>query len=248
MCCFSRAVESVTNTNIFARASDKGRQFLVYSMTLQAAEDLAMVLPLPTPPESDEKAVRFINLEEYPNFFGDLAKGFPLPKPPGRGAPNSLSLEGARPKLEVVSVGAFEASFVPQVADFTRLDERFRLPEGTWQQLPQYRKYGFAVFKLKAGQKKVHPMAFEFPRTNPRQIFFPTVHIHDGQVHDRADFDHTLYGQFSVGLTGRFVWTESPQPAASFVEVRKAAGIVDGEAHVYKRRIVGKEKNTDILV
>jgi hypothetical protein len=47
MCCFSRPVISVSATNIFARAAEDGRQFLVYSMTLNAKDDLAMVLPLP---------------------------------------------------------------------------------------------------------------------------------------------------------------------------------------------------------
>ena len=46
MCCFSRHVESVSNTNIFARSSSNGRQYLVYSMTIQSKEDLAMILPI----------------------------------------------------------------------------------------------------------------------------------------------------------------------------------------------------------
>ena len=39
MCCFSRPVDRVANTNIFARSAKEGRQFLVYSMTLSAKED-----------------------------------------------------------------------------------------------------------------------------------------------------------------------------------------------------------------
>ena len=34
MCCFSRQVELVSNTNIFARSSNQGRQFVVYSMNI----------------------------------------------------------------------------------------------------------------------------------------------------------------------------------------------------------------------
>ena len=33
MCCFSRKVDVVADTNIFARASSQGRQFLVYSVS-----------------------------------------------------------------------------------------------------------------------------------------------------------------------------------------------------------------------
>ena len=76
MCCFSQPVELVSDTNIFARSAN-GRQFLVYSMTYAAAADLAMVLPLPVPPNPPENAVRFINLERYPAFFDDMRDGFP---------------------------------------------------------------------------------------------------------------------------------------------------------------------------
>jgi hypothetical protein len=78
MCCFSRPVQSVTATHIFARPAEDGRQFLVYSMTLKAKEDLAMVLPLPVKEGSGEKAVMFIDLKNYSNFFDDVESGFNL--------------------------------------------------------------------------------------------------------------------------------------------------------------------------
>jgi hypothetical protein len=249
MCCFSQEVETVSNTRIFARDSKSPLQFLVYEMMFSAGEDLAMILPLPVPKGTPEKGVRFINLEKYPTFFADLESGFPKPPPP-----RSLSLglgetkSAAPPPLEVQEVGSFEASFVPTVADFARLDERFRLPEGTWEKLPQYKAFGFAVFKLKKDHPKVHPMAFEFPRANPKQLFFPTVHIHDGKVHDKADFDHTLYAQFS-GMRFTFqAWKESPQPAGMFMPIARCEGLVDKDAHAYKRIIQGSRKNEDIVV
>src|SRR5262245_2257898 len=125
MCCFSRPVDSVTNTNIFARGAAAGRQFLAYEMTLAAKEDLAMILPLPVPPGCAEDAVRFIDLEGYPGFFADLKSGFP--EPASRSAPG-VAAGGKGKALAVVEVGSFEASFVPAAKDFARLDERFRLP------------------------------------------------------------------------------------------------------------------------
>src|SRR5688572_1509042 len=106
MCCFSRPVISVSATNIFARAEEDGRQFLVYSMKLNAKDDLAMVLPLPVKVGSDEKDVSFIDLSGYPDFFADLRTGFP-------GPPDTSSFtkrSGIGPKLKVVRVGSFEAS------------------------------------------------------------------------------------------------------------------------------------------
>jgi len=46
--------------------------------------------------------------------------------------------------------------------------------------LPIYEDFGFAVFKLRAGLKRIHSMALEFPRRDPKSLFFPTVHVHDG--------------------------------------------------------------------
>jgi hypothetical protein len=243
MCCFSGEVESVTNTRIFARDFTAPLQFLVYEMQFSAMADLAMILPIPVPKQTAENAVRFINLEKYPEFFADVESGFPKPRSPA--GSKSAALGG---DLKVVDVGSFEASFVPTIGDFTRLDERFRLPAGTWDKLPQYKAFGFAVFKLKKDSHKVHPMAFEFPRANPKQLFFPTVHIHDGHVHAKADFDHTLYAQFDRAHPRGFgVWKESPQPAGMFMKLDKCAELVDKNAHVYKQMIKGNHKNEDVV-
>jgi len=248
MCCFSGRVESVTNTNIFARSAENGRQFLVYAMTMSAKEDLAMILPLPVPKGSAEDAVRFISLKDYPDFFKDLNAGFP--EPPGLRAEGLKDDAIPRSKsLKVVEVGHFEASFVPTVKDFDRLDARFRLPDATWEKLPAYREFGFAVFKLKKGEKDVHPMAFEFPRADPKKLFFPTVHLHDGLVHPRARFDHALFCQSrhdeSLPLRN---WEESPRVAIQFVKVDKTHGIVDMHRHCYRRVIRGDAKNEDVLL
>jgi hypothetical protein len=250
MCCFSGRVEKVADTKIFARASEKGRQFLVYSMKFKADEAVAMILPLPVPEKTKEDAVKFINLEKYEEFFSDLRDGFPIP-PSDEPAPDSRDVPrpAAEPPLKVETVGSFEASFVPTVKDFARLDKRFRLPDDVWEKLGGYAKYGFAVFKLKAGDQKVHPMAFEFPRADDTKLFFPTVHIHDGKVHDKASFDHLLYCQIAEGQSlPMFAWEESPSHAVNFMKIDKTAGIVEKDAHVYLRRMYGKLKNEDVLV
>src|SRR4051812_31559195 len=177
MCCFSQPVDYVAGTNIFARPAKAGGQYLVYSMTLKAGTDLAMILPIPTPKASKEDAVTFINLEKYPDFFDDMRAGFPEPIALGGGrTKDDAPRPKPEPKLKVVEVGSFVPSFAPTVKDFARLDEQFKLSDGTWDKLPQYKDYGFAVFKLKKGEHKVHPMAFEFPRADARKLFFPTVH------------------------------------------------------------------------
>ena len=251
MCCFSGPVKEVSNTKIFARRFGKASQYLVYEMHFESLEDLAMILPLPTPADSPEDSVTFINLKDYQDFFGDMHKGFPRPRKPTddrSGALRPLAL-APEPQLEVVDVGSFEASFVPKIKDFARLDERFRLPDNVWDKLPTYKDFGFAVFKLKKGEHNVHPMAFAFPSRLKEGTFFPTVHIHDGKVHDKAGFDHVLYMQCRedefISAEG---WEESPQPAEMFMDKKKAGSVILGDAHVYRHRLRGNLKNQDTLV
>lgn len=247
MCCFSRPVRSVTETTIFSRLDGQGRQFVAYAMRLDAPENLAMILPVPVKPGSGENAVEFINLQFYRNFFEHLNAGFPAPKP--KFIPRTFGLSvAARAPLEVKRVGNFDASFVPTVADFSRLDRRFRLPGGTWEKLPQYFDWGFVVFKLRKGEGHIHPMAFSFPSRHPEQLFFPTVHIHDGEVHEVADFDHTLYAQATRAGSGFRAWDESPKLARTFVNIPFAKGLVLPDLHVLRYKMHGQLKNQDVVV
>lgn len=233
----------MTNTCIFTRLDVHGRQFVIYSMALDTPKDVAMVLPLPVAPKSGEQALAFHNLEKYPQLFDDMNAGF------ARGdflASESFASAGSAPRLEVQRVGAFEASFVPSVGDFGRLDERFRMPPGTWEKLPGYAAFGFAVFKLRSGSHTVHPMAFSFPSAVPDRLFFPTLHIHDGEVHEKAVFDHTLYCQGGGLKHGE--WVESPGVALQFMKAGKTQGIVLPHEHIYLRRLHGELANTDWLV
>jgi hypothetical protein len=252
MCCFTLPVKSVSETRIFARAAEHGRQYVVYSMRLDADNDLAMVLPLPVKSGTNEKSVTFINLKEYPGFFHDMEKGFPKPAPTGIALHQRETVIMSGVTLEVLQVGDFEASFVPTEADFLRLDERFRLPPGTWQKLPQYAAYGFAVFKLKPGANRVHPMAFSFPRQDPAKIFFPTVHIHDGTVHVKAEFDHTLYCQSREGEAFKYSadqrWEESQGHARNFMHMDETQGVIEADQHCYKATMHGNLPNCDTVV
>lgn len=248
MCCFSQPVVLVSATRIFARAEENGRQVVVYSMAIEARTELAMILPLPVQLPAGENDVRFINLQGYPEFFTDLDRGF---IPPPTKSDHSLTIlsapaSAALAPLAVVAVGDFEASFVPSIKDFARLDERFRIADNLWDKLPRYHDFGFAVFKLKAGAMRVHPMAFSFPRRDPQTVFFPTVHIHDGKVHPRAEFDHALYCQPQADEPlGTRDWTESYTHPAAFMTVGRTKGIILPDQHCFKLELHGMLANRD---
>jgi hypothetical protein len=218
-------------------------------MSIAAREELAMVLPIPVKAKSGEDAVRFINLKNYPTIFVALEAGFPTPPSKSGGPRPTAAFPTLALSLTVHEVGDFQASFVPAISAFSRLDKRFQLPAGSWEKLPQFRTYGFAVFKLKPGTKTIHPMAFSFSRANAKELFFPTVHIHDGEVHPKADFDHVLYCQRNRGESFRLSnWRESPQLAKNFVEVAKSQKIVDSEQHCHRLQLQGSLKNADTIL
>lgn len=260
MCCFSRSVAYVGGTRIFARAAPEGHQHLAYAMRVASREPVAMVLPLPTPVDVADDAVRFVDLSAYPDLFDDLNKGFPMvfDVAPSRGG---FAPQPARRTLVVHDVGDFEASFVPSVADFDRLDARFRLPASVWEAVPEVADYGFAVFQLRGfgggllswlrrpKPRTFHPMAFTFPRRDPGALFFPTLHVHDGAVHPTARFDHTLYLQASApGAEPGGAWEAAATPARDHVRVDATAGLVDGELPCHRLILRGEADNRDIRV
>ena len=153
MCCFSPVAAPVgffarlfartpkvhvADTNIFARMLDDSTQALVYSMDIAAAGEVAMILPVPTLRGSGEAGLEFVSLAEHPQFFSALSSLFYVPMPASRSAGGLHLPVPPLPKLKVHRVGSFEASFVPSMNDFGRLDPRFQLPKNVWREIGDY--------------------------------------------------------------------------------------------------------------
>lgn len=256
MCCFSGPVH-VGGTKIFARATSPERQILVYSMSVEARDDVAMILPIPSVVEGiegGEDAVRFLDMSGYPDFFTDMKRAFPEVQPPRLRGLGKGGMGGGLPKpmLAVHTVGAFEASFVPARDDFDRLDPRFRMPTVFWGAWPASRDYGFAVFKLRSSEEaqRIHPMAFEFTRRDRERLFFPTVHLHGPMVSRRAYFDHELYCQ-KIGERPRGLfdpWISASRPIRDVVDVSRTQGIVAADEFAYMLPMQGLYPNEDTWV
>lgn len=270
MCCFSPAAApigffarifrprlEVSGTRIFARV-EAGVQHLAYSMSLGTPSDVAMVLPLPVAHGAGESALSFVDLSGYRTIFDDLSQMvMPDAMPLSRGGPNRSA--APRRQLVVHTVGAFDASFVPGIDDFDRLDPRFRLPDEVWSAHREYRerKFGFAVFKLRKSSKAaVQPMALRFPTSEPGSIFFPTLHVHDGRLHPRASFDHWLYHQLPASLPSRRVRPDaigeieyrSFGPASNGIKLDRAMGLVAPDERVFAWALRGELANTDTRI
>jgi len=219
----------------------------------------AIILPLPVATGASEEDVSFIDLSHYDDFFVHLAKAFPYI--PRRGFGCSAGPDGSvdvAAALPVHSVGNFIASFVPTVEDFDRLDPQFSIPVNTWNKIPKYSDYGFTVFQLAELAGKPHPIAFEF-KNRTRELFFPTIHIHDGEVHDREHFDHTLYMQHAGldSIAGDYInydvrdsrtrLIRSADVARASCDMDRSGEIIAPELLVHRTDIFGEQKNEDIV-
>lgn len=261
MCCFSAKTE-VHGTSIFGRFTKPGTQALVYQMRYSAQKPTAMILPLPVTLPAKEDSVRFTSLKEYPQFFDDLGKGFPALEPAYRSGSKSAppgQAAAAASVLAVHDVGDFVATFVPSVNDFSRVDPRFAIPKDVWDRIPAYADYGFAVFQLKELSGTPHPIAIEIDTRTRESLFFPTVHIHDGTVHEKDEFDHVLYAQDRVydervasyegpdSVDAKTGFVRSKDKAATFADAARARGVVDGNLLVHKTTLRGVLPNRDTM-
>ena len=91
------------------------------------------------------------------------------------------------------------------------------------------------------------------------QIFFPTIHIHDGEVHDEEEFDHTLYLQSAAfdAASGDYQdrdvvnpatgFARSKGKAADFCEVDKCKDLLVADQLVHRKVMKGTLANTDIV-
>ncbi|MEM7473393.1 MAG: hypothetical protein AAF483_00230 [Planctomycetota bacterium] len=221
----------------------------------------AMILPIPTSPNPTEESVRFIDLKSNEMFFDQLNNAFPQIGPPPEAASKARSggiLPQSNSILKVFEVGDFVASVVPNVKDFSRLDPQFIISPETWDKIPEYSDYSFVVFQLEKLAGKPHPMTFEFKTRDAKRLFFPTVHIHDGEVHKHEEFDHVLYCQHEDldAAAGSYTRQRDKQtgvirskgPAKDYVDIDKSKGLILPDLLIHKKTLRGQLPNRDTVL
>ncbi len=258
MCCFSQPVRSVSRTRIFGRLTEQKSQFVAYQMKYESDHPNAMILPIPVRRRAKKRSIRFIDLSTYPHFFDDLDRGFPEPQQLTES--RSLGIDKPGGGLKVHKVGGFDASFVPTSNHFSKLDPRFSIAKNIWDKIPAYSDYSFVVFQLRELAGEPHPMAFEFGTRMTDATFMPTVHIHDGEVHRREDFDHTMYIQNSEldlaagDYQGHKLWDldsgwrRSNAEAKKFIDLGRSKRMVAGDLRVHRKIMKGTFTNQDQIV
>lgn len=78
------------------------------------------------------------------------------------------------------------------------------------------------------------------------QLFFPTVHVHDGVVHEEASFDHVLFAQAKA--EGPDGWERSAEALGSVMDAARTEGLVDPAARCWRRSLRGSLPNRDQIL
>jgi hypothetical protein len=253
MCILTQPVSRIAKTKIFVSELSDNRRATIYQMEIAAPTAAAMVLPVPVdtrdydPDNPDaEDIIDFIDLSDYRQIFDDMERSFPQADRP-RGITKLY-----RSPLPTVPVGDYVASFVPNYEAFERLDPLFRLSPTAvtaMQRAADYRHCGFAVFQLRdiATPTQIQPMAYTYCTNRPRQLFFPTLHLHDGHdVPEVAEFDHQLYMQQSQHFdTG---WKVGTHEGALAVSLRESHGLLRRGRRLLRGTFYGKFPNRDTII
>lgn len=237
----SRPAE-VNAVNLFARTFT-GEQALAIDLRFTAAEETALIVPLPVPQDGREDAVRFIPLHLYRPFFAHMGRGFePRTDRRDKRREDHEDEEHLPRTVRFTSRVATRSLYVPSVAAFQTLCPEHVLPEALLSLRPEYADYGFAVFVLPAGDNvRIAPLGLYFRTSEPKHIYFPTFQYTGDALGSAANFDDTLYCQ-RAELTG---WDETSQSAEAFVECRHAHGLVEPDRVIQRRVLYGPLENHD---
>lgn len=218
MCIINEEVDDVNSTQIYASLDKSGkRQLTIYSNKIVTEKDNAMILPVPNP-----QSVSFVDLSDYTSIFDDFQRSFIKRltlsnTSKSRGFP---SMNCVNDTLAVHNVGSYQASIVPSLSDFNKLDKSiFTInPEVfTILQKNYSSTFGYIVCKLKKGTHAYHPFAYThdtymienqfslmdlfYNKQKKPLLFIPTrhyhTHVHFSHKNNNSEFvddwDHIIY-------------------------------------------------------
>jgi hypothetical protein len=199
MCIIANRIISVKDTKLFCGTNaDKTRQFIVYANNVNNPTlNNVMILPVWNP-----DTVEFHDLSGYKDLFENCNGCFENMML-GRGkmtlSNNSANCFGmGKGHLAVSTVGSFQASIAPTLADLNRADPNvFNITQDAKNCLAKNyaNGFGFIICKLATGKKEYHPFAYSH-KIDGGKVFIPTKHFH---IHEMGPVSF-MSRQFDNGL------------------------------------------------
>lgn len=251
MCIILTHVESVSNTQIYVSSSkSRKRQLTIYTNKVDTHVKNAMILPVPNP-----LSVELLNFKNYKKIFDDCRECFHHDD----GSRNDRHMYRAalsasfdsRPPLPVYTVGSYQASIVPSINDFDRVDTQilrvnpqvFTLLKDTYDS-----SFGFIICQLREGSHQYHPFAYTHEIHNCNLLFVPTLHYHLGETSVKADWDHTIYSPMTdLYTTGNYTFKDS-----SYIDWTKMPEDYrwpsEGRFSMNRHSITGYKPNKDLWI
>ncbi len=198
MCIFRSSVVNVAKTNIFVAACDDStRQITVYQNVVKSTKENAMILPVPLTGSADD--IELLDLKAEKDFFKDMYNLFPLEESEAEDdRPKAKAKGKGKAMLPVYKVGDYDVTIVPDTDSFNQVDDdAFTLNKRIVGMLMYLYPENFAFLVCKFGgdskEKHMHPLGYIHDRVDGANLFVPTVHIHDGEMHAEEHFDHRIY-------------------------------------------------------
>jgi hypothetical protein len=235
---FSSFVRRAGPTRFFARRIED-RQFLACELTYASDGLTSMVIPVPVPNQGRDRAVRAIDLATYRNFFDHLDRAFPRDSVPAKAK--------TVPVLQCVP-HAGSLDYWPSLAEYhASTSHQCALSPEIWNNLPHYKDWGLVSVILPDTSdvlSRVFPIAFEFKTRMKEGNYFPTLEVIDCRANTATTFHHELYYQGKRRQLSDCPSVHSLEESMDYNRSRPL--LVDG--HSFKRNLVGKFPNGDVII
>ena len=223
-----------------------------------------MILPIPTPVGVAEDAVAFVDLSGAADLFARLDALFPVMLEPGDGAEQVAAgrrvlagppgrrvqrvVRATAGRLRAARSGAAPArAGVGPAARLRRL-RLLRVRAARAGGAAAGAGHSAAGAEARgAGCPRGPSDGLRVPAPRPGRSSSDRAR-HDGAVHAKATFDHTLYLQAPEAEAGAIDWAWEVSSSVAGRAARDAEAMVAADAHVFRRKLRGTLPNRDQVI
>ena len=181
----------------------------MYQVDYAAEDDAGLILPCLPRPAHQRMLFVLLTWSAIPIFSPTWTRDFPIPC-------GWLPLK-AKPAMMRVP----KLFFCRPLQIFQAWKNRSASRKRHGTNCPNTTTLGLQFSKSAPTHLCARRIALEFPMRNPNLLYFPTLHIRNGEAAEEANFDLDLFCQARAG------WLRTYDVASSFMDMDKAKGVLD---------------------